>query len=263
MALAALIALAACGYTAGAAQAFTALSTAAKLAGAAIAVGGMRVARHRGGRASAKTVAMKASGIATNGCGPIGRSVARIAMKNPDAELETHHCLVRCGRSTWPTRCSTTPSMAGMKAPSRPIDGQKAALSRMRDPAAIPCGRAAPPSARGELILTTLVSHAGEKSVSRGLLALLQAISSASTAVHGPVVVGEPHACFSGTLMSRAQTAFDDDRSLRTVIKKPVEQLLAQQQSIFDFVQEMQKKQGRILKEMQESAFPNEGAVVV
>lgn len=61
----------------------------------------------------------------------------------------------------------------------------------------------------------------------------------------------------------RAQTAFDDDRSLRTVIKKPVEQLLAQQQSIFDFVQEMQKKQGRILKEMQESAFPNEGAVVV
>mmetsp|Transcript_77255 Transcript_77255/g.213680 ORF Transcript_77255/g.213680 Transcript_77255/m.213680 type:complete len:718 (-) Transcript_77255:177-2330(-) len=50
----------------------------------------------------------------------------------------------------------------------------------------------------------------------------------------------------------KAQTTFDDDRSLRTVIKKPVELLLAKQQSTLDSVQAMR----RTLEDITQSLRP-------
>eukprot|EP00411_Alexandrium_monilatum_P092707 CAMPEP_0175740124 /NCGR_PEP_ID=MMETSP0097-20121207/55349_1 /TAXON_ID=311494 /ORGANISM="Alexandrium monilatum, Strain CCMP3105" /LENGTH=262 /DNA_ID=CAMNT_0017048391 /DNA_START=79 /DNA_END=863 /DNA_ORIENTATION=- len=50
-------------------EASSGLSTTATLAGAALAVGGLRVARRKGARASARAVAMQATGIAINGVG--------------------------------------------------------------------------------------------------------------------------------------------------------------------------------------------------
>ena len=71
-----------------AALASSELPTAAKLAGTALAVGGKRVDCRRSGRASARAVAMQATGFAIYGVGRIGRQVARVATEDPEVELE-------------------------------------------------------------------------------------------------------------------------------------------------------------------------------
>jgi len=123
-------------------EASSGFSTTAKLAGAAIAVGGMRVARRRGARASTRAVAMQATGIAINGFGRIGRQVARIAMKDPEVSLklinasyDAEYLAYQMKYDSIHGRYDGTIEADG---DSLVIDGQKVALSHTRDPAEIP-----------------------------------------------------------------------------------------------------------------------------
>jgi len=123
-------------------QESSAFSATAKLAGAAIAVGGMRVARRRGGRASAKAVAMQATGIAINGFGRIGRQVARIAMKDPDVELKLINASYDAEYLAYQMRYDSIhgryDGTIEADGDSLVIDGHRVALSHTRDPAEIP-----------------------------------------------------------------------------------------------------------------------------
>mmetsp|Transcript_95643 Transcript_95643/g.298832 ORF Transcript_95643/g.298832 Transcript_95643/m.298832 type:complete len:421 (-) Transcript_95643:96-1358(-) len=123
-------------------EASSGLSTTATLAGAALAVGGLRVARRRGARASARAVAMQATGIAINGFGRIGRQVARIAMKDPEVELklvnasyDAEYLAYQMKYDSIHGRYDGTIEADG---DSLVIDGKKVALSHTRDPAEIP-----------------------------------------------------------------------------------------------------------------------------
>merc|ERR1719428_1323026 len=92
------------------------------------------------GRASAVT--MRATGIAINGFGRIGRQVARIAMKDPEVELklinasyDAEYLAYQMKYDSIHGRYDGTIEVDG---DSLVIDGQKIALSHTRDPAEIP-----------------------------------------------------------------------------------------------------------------------------
>ena len=70
--------------------------------------------RRRGGRASARAVAMRATGIAINGFGYIGRQMAHIAMQDPEAGLK----LINASSGA---ECLAIPSTAGTLAPPFPM----------------------------------------------------------------------------------------------------------------------------------------------
>merc|ERR1712127_840459 len=98
--------------------------------------------RRRGGRASANAVAMRATGIAINGFGRIGRQVARIAMKDPEVELklinasyDAEYLAYQMKYDSIHGRYDGTIEVDG---DSLVIDGKKVALSHTRDPAEIP-----------------------------------------------------------------------------------------------------------------------------
>merc|ERR1719428_2373154 len=92
------------------------------------------------GRASAVT--MRATGIAINGFGRIGRQVARIAMKDPEVELklinasyDAEYLAYQMKYDSIHGRYQGTIEVDG---DSLVIDGHKVALSHTRDPAEIP-----------------------------------------------------------------------------------------------------------------------------
>jgi len=92
------------------------------------------------GRAS--SVAMRATGIAINGFGRIGRQVARIAMKDPEVELklinasyDAEYLAYQMKYDSIHGRYDGTIEADG---DSLVIDGKKVALSHTRDPAEIP-----------------------------------------------------------------------------------------------------------------------------
>jgi len=124
-------------------QASSVLATTATLAGAALAVGA--VVSRRGaarGRAHASAVAMRATGIAINGFGRIGRQVARIAMKDPEVELklinasyDAEYLAYQMKYDSIHGRYDGTVEVDG---DSLVIDGHKVALSHTRNPAEIP-----------------------------------------------------------------------------------------------------------------------------
>jgi len=62
----------------------------------------MRLARRHSAGASAKALAMRAAGIAINGCGRLCRQVARVATRDPEVGLSSS--TRRTTLSTWPTR---------------------------------------------------------------------------------------------------------------------------------------------------------------
>jgi len=93
------------------------------------------------GRASS-AVAMRATGIAINGFGRIGRQVARIAMKDPEVELklinasyDAEYLAYQMKYDSIHGRYDGTIEVDG---DSLVIDGKKIALSHTRDPAEIP-----------------------------------------------------------------------------------------------------------------------------
>jgi len=123
-----------------AALASSELPTAAKLAGTAIAVGGKRVDRRRSGRASARAVAMQATGFAIYGFGRIGRQVARVALKNPEVELtltdapyDAEYLASQIKYDSSHGRCCGT---VGVDSDSLVVNGQKVSLTG--DPAEVP-----------------------------------------------------------------------------------------------------------------------------
>jgi len=92
------------------------------------------------GRAS--SVTMRATGIAINGFGRIGRQVARIAMKDPEVDLklinasyDAEYLAYQMKYDSIHGRYDGTIEVDG---DSLVIDGQKVALSHTRDPAEIP-----------------------------------------------------------------------------------------------------------------------------
>merc|ERR1712127_310565 len=98
--------------------------------------------RRRGGRASANAVAMRATGIAINGFGRIGRQVARIAMKDPEVELKLINASYDAEYLAYQMKYDSIHGRYdGTIVPdgdSLVIDGHKVALSHTRDPAEIP-----------------------------------------------------------------------------------------------------------------------------
>ena len=125
-----------------AALASSELPTAAKLAGTAFAVGGKRVDRRRSGRASARAVAMQATGFAIYGFGRIGRQVARVALKDPEVELtltdapyDAEYLASQIKYDSSHGRCCGT---VGVDSDSLVVNGQKVSLSQTCDPAEVP-----------------------------------------------------------------------------------------------------------------------------
>merc|ERR1711963_371819 len=94
-----------------------------------------------GGRASS-AVAMRATGIAINGFGRIGRQVARIAMKDPEVELKLINASYDAEYLSYQMKYDSIhgryDGTIEADGDSLVIDGHRVALSHTRDPAEIP-----------------------------------------------------------------------------------------------------------------------------
>jgi len=111
-------------------------------AGAVCALLATGVAARAVSAGRAASVAMRATGIAINGFGRIGRQVARIAMKDPEVELklinasyDAEYLAYQMKYDSIHGRYDGTIEADG---DSLVIDGKKVALSHTRDPAEIP-----------------------------------------------------------------------------------------------------------------------------
>jgi glyceraldehyde 3-phosphate dehydrogenase len=107
----------------------------------ALLLGGMAVRASAVGRQSS-SVAMRATGIAINGFGRIGRQVARIAMKDPEVELKLVNASYDADYLAYMMKYDTIhgryDGTVEVDGDSLVIDGHKVALSHTRDPAEIP-----------------------------------------------------------------------------------------------------------------------------
>jgi len=104
-------------------------------------VGGVAMRASKVGRNSS-SVARKATGIAINGFGRIGRQVARIAMKDPEVELKLINASYDAAYLAYQLKYDSIHGRYNgtieVDGDSLVIDGHKVALSHTRDPAEIP-----------------------------------------------------------------------------------------------------------------------------
>jgi len=110
-------------------------------AACALLLGGAAARALSVGRQSS-SVAMRATGIAINGFGRIGRQVARIAMKDPEVELKLINASYDADYLAYMMRYDTIhgkyDGTIETDGDSLVVDGLKVALSHTRDPAEIP-----------------------------------------------------------------------------------------------------------------------------